>query len=388
MESPQPSVAGRLLRRNPDPAERGRSESIGRTDEEPRATPNRSSVATPACQPAGDPRHDRCLRRPLTLRTWRFERRAMGSALRLTLHGPTDALDDDRAGAAWTAVAEEFEAAEAAMSRFREDSELTRLNGAAGGSPPEPVSGRLVRALIGADRAERVTGGRFDPRVIRALDRLGYRGAPLEAPARGLSDGRWLAADVRAGRVALAQPVDLGGIGKGLSLRWAARRLVGIEGPAGGDEPIAVVSVPAGAVATSSVQVNRWTTPDGRPAHHLIDPRTGAPGGAGLLAVTLTGPDPAWAEVWSKVLFLEGAAGIGPAARARGCPPGGSARTGPRQARSRRRSPARSRRPAAMPGSIRPICARPNRPTTVGRCHGPRRSDRMGRWSSRSARPR
>jgi thiamine biosynthesis lipoprotein len=241
----------------------------------------------------------------------------MGSALRLTLHGPTDALDDDRAGAAWTAVAEEFEAAEAAMSRFREDSELTRLNGAAGGSPPEPVSGRLVRALIGADRAERVTGGRFDPRVIRALDRLGYRGAPLEAPARGLSDGRWLAADVRAGRVALAQPVDLGGIGKGLSLRWAARRLesslslgagalleaggdlvvrgqspeggpwlVGIEGPAGGDEPIAVVSVPAGAVATSSVQVNRWTTPDGRPAHHLIDPRTGAPGGAGLLAVT------------------------------------------------------------------------------------------------------
>lgn len=273
----------------------------------------------------------------------------MGSALRLTLHGPTDALDDDRAGAAWTAVSDEFEAAEAAMSRFREDSELTRLNRAAGGSPPEPVSGRLVRALIAADRAERVTGGRFDPRVIRALDRLGYRGAPLEAPARTRSDGRWLTADVRAGRVALAQPVDLGGIGKGLALRWAARRLagplgdgagalleaggdlvargqspeggpwlVGIEGPAGGDEPIAVVSVPAGAIATSSVRVNRWTRPDGRSAHHLIDPHTGAPGGPGLLAVTVAGPDPAWAEVWSKALFLEGASGIGPAARARG----------------------------------------------------------------------
>ena len=41
--------------------------------------------------------------------------------------------------------------------------------------------------------------------------------------------------------------------------------------------------------------------------HHLVDPRTGRPGGPGLAAVTVLHPDPAWAEVWSKTLFLAGA---------------------------------------------------------------------------------
>ena len=40
--------------------------------------------------------------------------------------------------------------------------------------------------------------------------------------------------------------------------------------------------------------------------HHLVDPRTGRPGGAGLLAVTVIARDPADAEVMSKSLFLEG----------------------------------------------------------------------------------
>ena len=40
--------------------------------------------------------------------------------------------------------------------------------------------------------------------------------------------------------------------------------------------------------------------------HHLVDPRTGEPADGGLRAVTGHGPDPAWAEVWSKTLFIEG----------------------------------------------------------------------------------
>ena len=60
-----------------------------------------------------------------------------------------------------------------------------------------------------------------------------------------------------------------------------------------------------------------WIAGDG-PVHHLIDPRTGEPGGAGLLAVTVAGPDPAWSEVWSKTLFLEGRAGVAALARRRG----------------------------------------------------------------------
>ena len=86
----------------------------------------------------------------------------------------------------------------------------------------------------------------------------------------------------------------------------------------GGTSPVAVVALhDGGAVATSSVRRLRWER-DGRVVHHLIDPRTGEPGGDGLLAVTVAGPDPAWAEVWSKALFLEGRRGIGALARARG----------------------------------------------------------------------
>jgi thiamine biosynthesis lipoprotein len=141
-------------------------------------------------------------------------------------------------------------------------------------------------------------------------------------------------------------PIDLGGIGKGLALRWAAGRvigagvgrflleaggdlvargrspeggpwLVGIEDPAGAPDPLAVILVDDGAVASSSVRVHAWVV-DGRPVHHLLDPATGEPAEPGLLAVTVAGPDPAWAEVWSKSLFLAGSDDIAGEARRRG----------------------------------------------------------------------
>ena len=68
---------------------------------------------------------------------------------------------------------------------------------------------------------------------------------------------------------------------------------------------MAVLGLRDQACATSSIRVRRWTA-GGPPVHHLIDPRTGEPGGDGLLSVTVTGPDPAEAEVCSKVLFLAG----------------------------------------------------------------------------------
>jgi thiamine biosynthesis lipoprotein len=93
--------------------------------------------------------------------------------------------------------------------------------------------------------------------------------------------------------------------------------MVGIEDPFEAEEP-AIVALRDAAICTSSVAVHRWRTADGRDVHHLLDPRTGEPGGPGLIAVTVSGPDPAWAEVWSKTLFLEGAARIGGRARAAG----------------------------------------------------------------------
>jgi thiamine biosynthesis lipoprotein len=282
----------------------------------------------------------------------------MGSPLRLTVVDPGDRVGPTLADAAWRLVSDEFEAAEQAMSRFRETSDLTAVNGVAGTGRLLPVDRRLRRALTAADRAGRLTGGRFDARVLTDLERLGYRGTDLGTadPGSGERAGqpvgdRWLCADPRAGVVAVDRPVDLGGIGKGLGVRWAWASIersgllaagwgalldaggdlaaggpspdlgpwmIAIDDPTAATESVAVITVAAGAVATSSIQVHRWRTETGRQVHHLIDPRTGEPGGAGLLAVTVAGPDPAWAEVWSKTLFLAGADGIVALARSRG----------------------------------------------------------------------
>lgn len=270
----------------------------------------------------------------------------MGSPLRLVI----DAAEDDWGEAApadrcWRAVVDEFAACDEAMSRFRDDSEITRLNRLAGAGRPLRVSRRLRRALVVADRARRTTGGRFDPRVLADLDRLGYRGVPIDAPPTRCPAGRAVAVDETG--VRLERPVDLGGIGKGLALRWAAERVrrvhpsasflleaggdivahghapdggpwtIGIEDPMGGGEPLAAIGVRSAAVATSSVRINRWRAGD-RIVHHLIDPATGDAAETALLAVTVADRDPAWAEVWSKALFVAGRRAIADVARARG----------------------------------------------------------------------
>ena len=96
---------------------------------------------------------------------------------------------------------------------------------------------------------------------------------------------------------------------------------VGIEDPAAADAddaaPLVVVELRSGAVATSSVRVRHWVAPDGRRRPPPRGPATGEPARTGLIAVTVAAADPAWAEVWSKALFLAGRDGIGDEARSR-----------------------------------------------------------------------
>jgi thiamine biosynthesis lipoprotein len=286
------------------------------------------------------------------------EGRALGSRLRLTVARPGGrAPIDAEVDAGWAAVEVVFGEVDRAMSRFRDDSELTLLNRRLRAPAARLVPSRMLAAALSlADRACRVTAGRFDARIVGDLERLGASGVSQGASGRRASPSGALVH--RAGRHAplqLLAPADLGGIGKGLALRWAARSVaallgatpflldaggditsrgvpgavpdargwsIGIEDPApsaDGAEPIATVELwPDQSIATSSVRIGRWAGPGGRAVHHLIDPRTGQPGGDGLRAVTVAWPDPAWAEVWSKALFLEGARGIAGMARGRG----------------------------------------------------------------------
>ena len=278
----------------------------------------------------------------------RFEGRAMASPISLTVVPPALDADPGAGTWAWDAVVDEFAACDVAMSRFRDDSEVTGLDRASLRGEAVTVGRRLRIAIATCDRAHRVTSGRFDPRVLAQLDGWGYRGASLGRPASLASAGAPERIVERIGHthLRLPHPVDLGGIGKGLAVRWAAARveragitrflldaggdlvargsapdggpwMVGIEDPAGGAAPLAVMAVEDGAVATSSIRRLRWRV-DGRVRHHLVDPTTGEPAEGGLQAVTVAGPDPAWAEIWSKSLFIAGRARIGAEARARG----------------------------------------------------------------------
>ena len=279
--------------------------------------------------------------------------------LHVRLPGPASQAGRSAADAAWDRVRAEFDAVDGALSRFRADSELTALNRLAGTGKVVEVSWRLRTAVAAAHRAGRLTDGRFDARVLSTLERIGERGAALHVDGVDRSSGRAAAArrpetDTRPpNRIEVPDaPLDMGGIGKGLALRWAAAEAIAVLPPrtgllleAGGDvvqagdapaegwlvgiedpvavpgpdvEPIAVVAVRRGAVATSSIRVRHWVGPDGTPVHHLVDPRTGEPARTGLIAVTVAGIDPAWAEVWSKALFLAGRGSIGDEARHRG----------------------------------------------------------------------
>jgi thiamine biosynthesis lipoprotein len=266
--------------------------------------------------------------------------------------GPGTVRPDD----AFDVVSDVFAQVEEQCTRFDPSSDLMRAN-ARGGEWTE-VGSYCFDALRAAERAYLDTAGRFDPRVLQTLQRLGYArsmdGAdpgreidadPTPSAVRDAAAARWAPEfdpDRRAVRVG-PRPIDLGGIGKGLAVRWAAQRIdspsflidaggdclvrgvapdgplwrLGVENPRGGDRPVAVLALTDAACVTSSIRYRSWRA-RGTAVHHLIDPRTGAPGGEALLSVTVVGSDPAESEVWAKVLFLRGSTGIADAAAVRG----------------------------------------------------------------------
>lgn len=292
----------------------------------------------------------------------RFTGRALGSRLKLFVNAPAGSAAESirpAAEAAWAAVVAEFAAVDASLSRFRADSELTALNRLAGSDGVALVSWRVRTMLATVHRAGRMTGGRFDASVVDVLERIGEHGAAA-APDAGATGGpRGIRVDLVSRETARASlvgipsvPVDSGGIGKGLALRWAGADAVaalpegaGVLLDAGGDvlsagtpppdgwligvedplvptgekaDPLAVCALTSGGVSTSSVAVRNWIAPDGRHVHHLVDPVSREPARTGLISVTVAGPDAAWNEVWSKALFLGGSESIGEEARRRG----------------------------------------------------------------------
>jgi thiamine biosynthesis lipoprotein len=225
----------------------------------------------------------------------------------------TVVVDDPAALSAAAAIVQsQFHAIDRACSRFKPESELSRLNEHAGETVR--LGALLEEALVAAFRAADMTGGLVDPTVGRCIEEAGYTvtfrdlapdGPPLELRVRRVTG--WRSIDHDAGahtvRIPAGTAIDLGATGKA----WAADRAaagvaerlgvsvvvdcggdVAVAGPApSGGWPIHVgateddpngqhVSVFDGGLATSGVTSRRWRR-GGVELHHIIDPATGLP---------------------------------------------------------------------------------------------------------------
>ncbi len=197
-------------------------------------------------------------------------------------------------------------------SRFRADSDLSRVNDA--GGQPVTVSPTLIDAVDVALRAARLTDGDVDPTIGKALRLLGYdrdfatvaaTGGPLSYVAERVPGWWTVDVDHSAGTVRVPDGVqlDLGATAKALAADRAAAAIaqdpgggvlvslggdVAVAGPApsagwavlvtddhaaGPDAPGETVAIRTGGMATSSTAVRRWRRGDDA-VHHIVDPAT------------------------------------------------------------------------------------------------------------------
>jgi thiamine biosynthesis lipoprotein len=252
----------------------------------------------------------------------------------------TDALvmgEDGRAGFGEVALRIERELAEveARFSRFRPESELSRVNARA--ARWTRVSDPFAELLGLALEAARLTRGLFDPTVLPALRSAGYdrdfalvRAGPHPEPGPAEPCGRWQEVELAGNQVWIPPGVglDFGGIAKGWAVDRAielGRGLTWLLVSAGGDLRLAGsppdggleiaiedpldrggevmrVRLESGALATSSVTSRTW----GPRLHQIIDPRTGLPAITGILQATAWGDTCAEAEMRSKWALLAG----------------------------------------------------------------------------------
>ncbi len=234
---------------------------------------------------------------------------ALGTTATLVVTEP-DTQDE-----ALDALRAELDAIDRAASRFRSDSELSRLNGAHGQA--FAVSPLFLEALEAALRAAQLTQGRVDPTVGGAMRVIGYdrdfaaigQGQPtVRIEMRPVPGWQAVRIDRPASLVQLPAGVelDLGATAKALCADRAARAIAaatnaGVLVSLGGDIAVAgsppeggwvvrvthdhaappsvdgpTISLRSGGLATSSTSVRRWLH-GGRSMHHLVDPATGSP---------------------------------------------------------------------------------------------------------------
>jgi thiamine biosynthesis lipoprotein len=216
-----------------------------------------------------------------------------------------------------------LEELEQRWSRFLPSSDVSRLNGAPGAMVI--VSADTLCLIAMMKEAWRVSGGRYDPTLLSAINAAGYSasydGSGRASSTAGAATCGSSIADVTvdpatsSATVPAGVGIDPGGIGKGLAADMVVTELlqggtggalvsVGGDLAAAGEPPtpegwhVAIedpfdasrerlrLALEAGGIATSSTLSRAWQH-DGDRRHHVIDPATQDCSATDLAAVTV-----------------------------------------------------------------------------------------------------
>lgn len=264
----------------------------------------------------------------------------MGTILSLELA----AADRERAQRIIEECWSEAERLERIFSRYRPDSELSRLNREAG-NRPVPVSGEMLEVIGRALEISRLTGGAFDVTVGPLMEIWGFfpkregRAPSREEIRSVLGRVGWekIEIDLEARTVRFLVPgleIDLGGLAKGYVVDRLAAILagegfrgalvnaggdiyglgahpagrgwrIGVEHPRREGEVLTVLELEDRAVATSGDYRNYFILRQHRYSH-IIDPRTGEPAATGVVESTVLAPDCLTADGLATALFVLG----------------------------------------------------------------------------------
>ncbi len=230
------------------------------------------------------------------------------------------------------------------MTVNRDDSEVVRVNRAAG-TAPVPVSADTLLVISRGLEISRMAGGAFDITVgplvkLWGIGTSSARVPPAAEVRRALALVGWrdVVVSQADGTVFLRRPgmaLDLGAIAKGYAADEAARILrehgvkaalvnlggnvltlgtkpdrspwkIGVQNP---EEPrgthIGIVEVGEMAVVTSG-SYERFFEEGGRRYHHILDTTTGWPVDNNLTAVMIVTPSSTTADGWSTTVFALG----------------------------------------------------------------------------------
>ncbi|WP_417548215.1 FAD:protein FMN transferase [Marinobacter segnicrescens] len=268
---------------------------------------------------------------------FRFSDSAMTTPVTLELW----AEDGERAEALWQSVFAEFSAVDQVMSRYRDDSQLSRVNREAA-DQPVMVSEPLFKVLARSLEISALSDGAFDisfASVGYLYDFREGRQPDGEALREGLThiNYRDIVLDDSRDTVRFRKPglmLDLGGIAKGYAVDEGIRVLeqagvrharlsaggdmrllgdrrgrpwmVGVRDPRQRDREAVVIPLVDTAVSTSGDYERFFIDHEGRRVHHILSPSTGRPVGE-VQSVTIIGNDAMTTDALSTAVFVLGA---------------------------------------------------------------------------------